>query len=121
MLGSGFVAGVNYKLTKAELKSTLPEVPVSVLASAVRDETAYLHRIGCYMVYNHSSGFFVRFDANYYKQSNDGYAIAQPGDDFVQLDLQAGYRFLHRKAELSVGILNLTDQDYRLNPLTIYA
>jgi outer membrane receptor protein involved in Fe transport len=47
--------------------------------------------------------------------------LAQPGDDFVQLDLHAGYRFFRRKAELSVGILNLTGQDYRLNPLTTYS
>ena len=32
----------------------------------------------------------------------------------------AGYRFPRRKAELTLGVLNLTDQDYRLNPLTLY-
>ena len=25
-----------------------------------------------------------------------------------------------RRAELSVGVLNLTDRDYKLNPLTLY-
>jgi hypothetical protein len=32
----------------------------------------------------------------------------------------AGYRFPRRKAEILVGLLNLTDQNYRLNPLTLY-
>ena len=43
-----------------------------------------------------------------------------PGDDFWQFNLYAGYRFLQRRAEARVGLLNLGDQDYRLNPLTLY-
>ena len=77
--------------------------------------------MGGYLLYNHPSGFFARFDARYYQQSNRGYSPDQPGDSFVQLDLQAGCRFFHRRAELAFGILNLTGQDYHLNPLTVYA
>ncbi len=121
LVGERFVVGANYRLTHAELKTKLPEVPPSALASASRDELSWLHRVGGYVLYNHPSGFFARFDARYYQQSNQGYTPALPGDDFVQLDLQAGYRFCQRRAELSVGILNLTDQDYRLNPLTVYS
>jgi hypothetical protein len=32
-----------------------------------------------------------------------------------------GYRFAHRHAEVRVGVLNLPDADYRLNPLNLYA
>ena len=31
-----------------------------------------------------------------------------------------GYRLPGRRAELSVGVLNLNDRDYRLEPLTLY-
>jgi hypothetical protein len=31
-----------------------------------------------------------------------------------------GYRFLRLRGEVTVGVLNLTDQDYRLNPLSTY-
>ena len=31
-----------------------------------------------------------------------------------------GFRFAQRRVELMVGGLNLTDQDYRLNPLNPY-
>ena len=31
-----------------------------------------------------------------------------------------GHRFLQRRAEVRVGILNLGDQDYRLNPLNLH-
>ncbi len=120
LLGNGFVAGASYRVTRSELESTLPEIPVAVLPGAARDESAWLHQIGGYLLYNHPSGFFARFDARYYQQSNRGYTPDQPGDEFVQLDLQAGYRCFRRRVELAVGILNLTDQDYRLNPLTPY-
>jgi Tfp pilus assembly protein PilF len=120
LLGDGFALGASYRLTKAELESSLPEIPVTAPTDSHRDESSYLHQVGGYLLYNHSSGFFARFDARYYQQSNRGYTPDLPGDDFVQLDLQAGWRFFRRRAEVSVGILNLTDQDYRLNPLTIY-
>ena len=43
-----------------------------------------------------------------------------PGDDFVQDNLYVGYRFLRRHAEFMFGILNLSGQDYQLNPLNTY-
>ena len=45
---------------------------------------------------------------------------AEPGDDFWQFNAFAGYRFLHRKAEVTLGLLNITDQNYNLNPLNLY-
>jgi outer membrane receptor protein involved in Fe transport len=59
-------------------------------------------------------------DANWYRQSNFGFSPAEPGDNFWQINASAGYRFFHRKAELSVGVLNLTDQNYALEPLNLY-
>jgi hypothetical protein len=53
LIGERFVVGANYRLTRAELKTTLPEVPTAVLASASRDELGYLHQIGDYVLYNH--------------------------------------------------------------------
>jgi Flp pilus assembly protein TadD len=119
LLPDGFVAGASYQLTHSELKTTFPQIPISV--SAPQDQSATLHQIGAYLLYNHPSGLFARFDAHAYLQANHGYTPAEPGDDFVQLDLQGGWRFFQRRAELRVGILNLTGQDYRLNPLNAYS
>jgi outer membrane receptor protein involved in Fe transport len=44
-----------------------------------------------------------------------------PSEAFWQHNIYIGYRFLQRRAEARLGILNLTDQDYRLNPLTLYS
>jgi Tfp pilus assembly protein PilF len=120
LLGEGFVLGASYLITRAELQTSLPEIPASIPGSG-GNQKATLQQLGGYLLYNHPGGFFARFDARYYHQSNQGYAPALPGDSFVQLNVQAGYHFFRRRAELSVGILNLTDQDYRLNPLTYYS
>ena len=41
-------------------------------------------------------------------------------DEFWQFNMFVGYRFPHRKAELTFGLLNITGQDYNLNPLNVY-
>ncbi len=119
LLPDGFVAGVSYSLTHSELKTTYPQIPASVYPS--QDQSAYLHQIGAYLLYNHPSGLFAEFDAHGYLQENLGYTPAEPGDDFVQLNIEGGWRFYHRRANLLVGVLNLTGQNYRLNPLNVYS
>ena len=42
------------------------------------------------------------------------------GDDFWHFNTFVGYRFLENRAEVSVGLLNLGDQDYRLDPINPY-
>ena len=41
------------------------------------------------------------------QQSNRGYTTDIPGDDFWQHNIYAGYRFLGRRAEARVGLLNI--------------
>ena len=48
---------------------------------------------------------------------NESSTGSLPDDDFWHLNAVAGYRFPRRRAEIAVGLLNITDQDYRLNPL----
>jgi outer membrane receptor for ferric coprogen and ferric-rhodotorulic acid len=85
-----------------------------------QDVSATLHQIDLYGIFQHSCGFFSQFDAIWSQQSNRGYSPNLPGDDFWQFNLYVGYRFLQRRAEARLGLLNLADQDYRLNPLTLY-
>ena len=71
--------------------------------------------------FNHRSGFFAQWRSHWTAQENRGDLSALAGADFWQHDLVAGYRFLQRRAEVRVGVLNLTDQDYRLHPLNLHA
>jgi tetratricopeptide (TPR) repeat protein len=119
---SDYVAvGVGYKWDQVLLNDTLPGVPVSALSTARQRNLATLQTVTAYVLFNHPSGIFARADVNWYHQQNSGYTPALPGDDFFQENIFAGYRCLRRRLELQVGILNLSGQDYRLNPLNTYA
>jgi hypothetical protein len=54
------------------------------------------------------------------QQDNHGYSPALDSANFWQLNAYAGYRFFHRAAEVRLGLLNMTDQNYLLNPLNLY-
>jgi len=116
LFGEHFAAGVNYKFSKAAFTDSFPELP-----AANRDEEARLHQFSGYVLFNSRSGFFARAESHWYQQQNLGYSQPIPGDHFWQHNLFAGYRLAHRRVELLLGILNLTDQDYHLNPLNVYS
>ena len=120
LVGDEFVAGASYKLTRAELDDTYPHTPAAVLSTAYPAQRATLHEAGGYLLYNHSSGFFARGDVRWYGQQNSGYSGALPGDNFFQENIYVGYRFPRGHGQVRLGILNLTGENYRLNPLTTY-
>lgn len=115
--------GVAYRLVQADLEDDFTEMADSTLTSGVRprqDLTAVLHQVALQSGYYHPYGFFAVGQALWTHQNNQGYSPDIPGDDFWQLNVFVGYRFPRRQAEVRLGLLNLTDQDYRLNPLTLY-
>ena len=123
LLGDDWSVGVRYRLSQAELSDDFVGVPSGISVTDFlprQDLESVLHQLSLHANYNHPSGWFSRFEALWYAQSNKGYAPDRPGDDFWQFNAFAGYRFPRRKAELMIGVLNLTDQDYRLNPLSLY-
>lgn len=102
-----------------------------------------LHQVSLFTVYNHPNGFFARAEANWYHQELDNFVknidlptwgdtnqephprvytenLGLPGEDFWQFNFVAGYRFYRNQAELSCGFLNMTGEDYRLDPLSPY-
>jgi outer membrane receptor protein involved in Fe transport len=71
-------------------------------------------------IWRHPSGFFAELGNTWIWQHNTGADAA--GDEAVShLDAVVGFRFPRRQAALSLGVLNLTDEDYRLNPLGFQA
>jgi hypothetical protein len=75
--------------------------------------------LNLYGIWNHPSGFFSQLEALWFLQNNHGYSGTRPGDEFWQFNAYAGYRFPRHQAEIRLGLLNITDQDYRLNPLNL--
>lgn len=122
LLGEVITVGGNYKITYADLSSSSSEIPTTIpSASTVHfNNEAWLHQISLDGYYNLPNGFFTHLNAMWTQQSNQNYTPDIPGDDFWQLNAFVGWRFMQRKAEVRLGIINITDQDYRLNPLTLY-
>jgi outer membrane receptor for Fe3+-dicitrate len=118
LVGKYWSLGARYKLSHADLNTELPEL-TALTPSARQDLEAILHQVNLFILFNHSCGFFSSFESIWSQQSNQGYTPDIPGDDFWQLNVFAGYRFAQRRAEIRLGILNLTDQDYKLNPLNL--
>ena len=121
LLGDNWSLGARYEVSQAQLAASLPLIPASVSASLnYSKDTATLNQLSLFALFNHPCGFFARAETDWYSQSNGGYNPALSGDDFWQMNLYCGYRFWHRRAQVQLGLLNLTDQNYQLNPLNLY-
>ncbi|MGA2853271.1 MAG: hypothetical protein ABSE90_03940, partial [Verrucomicrobiota bacterium] len=120
LVSKEWALGANYLVSRAKLHDQLLDIPVAVLPGADQRLTATFEQLNLYALYNHPSGFFARTEALWSQQNNRGYSGGEPGDDFWQFNAYAGYRFHHRHAELRVGLLNIADQGYNLNPLNLY-
>jgi tetratricopeptide (TPR) repeat protein len=127
LLGRDWALGVRYRLSQAVLNNNYPDVPgnlVQLYEPAVNINPSQrtegvLQQVSLSAIYNHPCGFFAQEDAQWYGQSNSGYT-AEPGADFWQFNAFVGYRFPRRKAQITLGLLNITDQNYNLNPLNLY-
>jgi hypothetical protein len=123
LIGREWSVGARYRISRAELDSIYPGLPDSAqFAPGIQREESVesiLHQIQLNALYNHASGFFAGASAIWNQQSNRGYTPDRPGDDFWQFNVEGGWRFLRRRLEVRTGLLNITDRDYRLNPLNL--
>ena len=123
LLSDEWSVGAAYRISKADLEDRFPDVPASaVIAPGFQlneNVEAVLHQVHLSALYNHPSGFFGGAGAIWNLQSNQGYSPDKPGDDFWQFNVEAGWRFFRRRLEARVALVNLTDRDYRLNPLNL--
>ncbi len=125
LLGRDFTVGLSYKLSLANLVSKYPDIPSNVVLSnplvLEQEQEATLHQVRLYGIFNHPSGFFCSAEGLWNGQDNSKGSATLADNYFWQFNLYAGYRWWQRRAEFHVGLLNLTDQDYRLNPLSLTA
>src|SRR6185436_21032395 len=124
LLGRDFAVAARYRITAADLDSSFnPDTE-----RMGQNVSATLQQLILAAIFNHPSGVFGQVNGIWSEQENYDYPAPPPGvadfskgDHFWQLNLLAGYRFLQRHGEIAVGLLNVTDRDYRLNPLTLYS
>ena len=111
--------GAQYRIAQSKLRTIYPEIrPVD--SNADQTLRATLQQAELFAVFNHPSGFFARVELHWYHQDNTGYSTPLPGDDFFQENIFAGYRLRRQYGELSFGVLNLSNTNYHLNPLSTY-
>ncbi|MDW8310400.1 MAG: hypothetical protein RMK20_13580, partial [Verrucomicrobiales bacterium] len=125
LVGALLAVGATYKLSEASLNEGFPEVPPGTPVRPAglaleRDVRAVLHQLNLYGILTHPCGGFGQVEGVWHRQRNHGYTPELPGDDFWQFNAHVGYRFWQRRAEVRLGLLNLADQDYRLNPLNLH-
>jgi tetratricopeptide (TPR) repeat protein len=119
LVGEHWAFGARYQVSDAELESDLTQIPASVSRAARSSTEATLHQLTLSALFRHQSGFFAQADSTWSAQSNRGYSPDIPGDDFWQFNAVAGWSFFHRRLEVRTGVLNITDRNYRLNPLNL--
>jgi outer membrane receptor protein involved in Fe transport len=107
--------GMTYRLTYSDLDRTYPAIPIDKYPYP-RSEHALLHQPTLFVNYEHPSGFFGRTEYAWYIQQNS----IGPEESLTQLNLFAGWRFARRRFEVSLGVLNVLGENYRLNPLNSY-
>jgi tetratricopeptide (TPR) repeat protein len=123
LLGKEWAFGAQYRLSEAVLNDNYVNVPNGRFFSNFqpRQRTqGLLNQVDLTANYNHPCGIFAEGDALWHGQSNEGYNPAEPGDNFWQFNAFAGWRSPRRRMEVTVGLLNIAGQDYKLNPLNVY-
>lgn len=120
LLGKHWSLGASYRLTDADLSEHSRGLTPALAAAMDRDWQATLHQVQLSGTVNLPCGFFAAAGAIWSQQSNRGYSPDIPGDDFWQFNAYVGYRFLKRHVDMRLGLLNIGDAHYRLNPLTLY-
>ena len=125
LVAEDLALGVSYRVSDADLEDRVPAISPALSSAfsptANRNVSATLHQVDLYAVFNHRSGFFSKVEALWTGQSNDGYGFNLAGDDFWQFNALIGYRLPRRVAEVQVGVLNIGNQNYQLNPLNLYS
>jgi len=125
LIGNDWALGAVYRLSRAVLHDDFPEVPSGALPfpgdfplTARQRVEGVLNNLNLFVIYNSPCGFFAEGQALWYAQNS---LKGMPGDDFWQFNAFAGYRFPRRRAEITLGLLNISGQNYKLNPLNVYS
>ena len=126
LVGRDWAFGVRYRVSRAELDQRLTQVPEAAVWQAHVTDEGVLQQLQLTARYTHPGGFFAGAEARWFAQDSEHHhnvllPDTVPDEQFWQFNAFVGYRFMQRRAELLVGGLNLTDQDYRLNPVNLHA
>lgn len=120
LLGDSWSLGARYAFSRATLTSEYPDIPASVSPSLDHRDRGDMHRVDWDVVFQHPSGFHATAQQQWFIQDTDSTAASSASETFQQLNLYAGYRLRRQRADLTLGVMNLTGEDYRLGALNVH-
>lgn len=118
--GKEWFLQAQYQWSRSELNRDLPSIAATPAYARRAMTQADFHEIQLAATWRSRAGFFAKGEFWWFLQELDGSTPQPPGDHFPQLNFYAGYRFPNRRGEVSVGVMNVTGEDYRLSPLNYY-
>jgi hypothetical protein len=120
LISSDLSVGASYTLTAVDLSTHVTTPPGTVPPNYFDvHEDSTLNKLSFFANFYVPCGFFSQFQANWWKQENIG-SMGEPGDSFAQFNLYAGYRFPKRHVEMMIGVVNIGNQDYHIDPVTYF-
>ena len=122
LIGEEYSIGGLYRVTRSDLQSTLTDL--KGFPNTNTSDKATLQEISIYGNWYSPTGFFAHVEANGFHQTLDddpSSGVSRSGDEFVQFNAWAGYRFNRNLCDISAGVLNIGDTDYQLSALNPYA
>ena len=120
LLGDCFTFGALYRVSEARLTVRYPDLPFALTRRAEGDTRGLLHRVTLQSQFRHPTGLFAGADAHWWSQDVADRHFQASTPAFWQIHFYGGYRFPRDRAELTLGLLNATAQDYRLYPVNFY-
>jgi tetratricopeptide (TPR) repeat protein len=119
LIGKELSVGARYSLTSVDLSTHVTLPPGTTDPNIYNEhENSTLNEVSLFGNFAAPCGFFSLVQANYWDQFNT--LPGEGGDGFWQFNLYAGYRFPHRHVELTVGVVNVGNQDYHIDPVTYF-
>jgi hypothetical protein len=115
--------GFTYRLTEARLTDEFPEAQNARFFTdfePLQKLRSVLHQANLFAIYKPSFRVVRPIGCPLVWSKHQSDSMSVPGIISWQFNEFVGYRFPGRQAEISAGVLNITDHNYRLNPLSPY-
>ncbi|MGP8199694.1 MAG: FecR domain-containing protein [Limisphaerales bacterium] len=123
LIGREVSVGARYALTAVDV--SVNDSPITGTTFVQNHENSTLNEFSMFGNYYLPCGFFSTFQANWWVQHNayNGFSASgasEPGADFWQCNIYGGYRFPRRHIEMAIGLVNMFNQGYNVDPVTYF-
>lgn len=113
--------GASFSWQYAQIDERLKsDLGINSTSPYLDDTDAHLYIAALYGRFQHPTGFFAQTDLQYWYQENGSIDPDIDNESAPNLNLSFGYRLRKQKGEVRLSVLNLTDEEYELNPLSNY-